>query len=97
MRYFRKLLMEEAKFTGYKIIPCLEKNRAYSNQELSLEYIDEKLLNEATFFQLIITEKTKNPPKIGEVNILNQCSQCGTVYATKNEQDPYFFLVYQDS
>lgn len=87
-----KLLMEEAKFTGYKIIPCLEKDQDYSNQELSLEYADEKLLNEATFFQLIITEKTKNPPKIGKAKILYQCTQCGAVIGTKNEQEPYFFL-----
>ncbi|GBC60974.1 hypothetical protein DENIS_1934 [Desulfonema ishimotonii] len=88
-----KDLMESENFTGYRLIPCLEKGRHYSEKEMRSNTQSKKLENEANYFQLIITDKIINPPDIGRFRTLTPpCPVCNT-FSNFIEVDEFVFHI----
>ena len=76
-----KELLEVNKITGYRILPCLIAGKKYSKEEQSLEFTNDRLEQEATHFQLMVTGKAINPETtIATATDGYKCMKCGTLY-----------------
>lgn len=67
--------------TGCKFVPCLEKGKSYTDEEVDFASECPGLEKEAKFFQLVIPSETLGPQQVGKIHkICIRCSKCGTVY-----------------
>ena len=86
-----KNMMESQGFHGYRLIPCVNKRLQCSEEELLLDKSSNRLNEQATFFQLIVTDMVSNPECVGKVKrIFSQCPTCKTVYGFYSEGTPSF-------
>ncbi len=79
-RKLRELLAEQA-FSGFRLVPCLRAGAHYSEQERSIDYLSDRLEDEATHFQLIVTGRTLGVPDVGEVlRAFLECPKCQAIH-----------------
>ncbi len=78
-RRLRDLLVEQA-FSGFNLLPCLRIGVHYSEKERSIDCLNDRLEDEATHFQLIVTGRTQGVPDVGEVaRVSSECPRCQTI------------------
>jgi hypothetical protein len=84
-------LMREWRVTGCELVPCLEANRAYSDQERVLGSRPALLDQQARYFQLVPTARIPKAPRVGNVVFGRSCSRCGAVFSWGAEHGPSVF------
>ncbi len=78
-RRLRDLLTDQA-FTGYRLVPCLRFDQSYSEQERRMDFSSDRLEEDATHFQLIVTGRARGAPQVGEVlRVFSECSECNVI------------------
>lgn len=86
-----KELLEVQGFSGYRIVPCLEKGKDFSVDELRLETITHRIQKESAYFQLVITEESRKPEIVEQITrVFSKCSTCNTVYGFHSAGTIYF-------
>ncbi|MCP3960935.1 MAG: hypothetical protein GY719_24070 [bacterium] len=83
--------LRQADFRGFRLVPTLRRGATYSDQQRELSYVDDRLVEEAPFFQLLVTARAPGAPWVGEVvRTFYQCSRCGTLNGAFFESGPRF-------
>lgn len=86
-----KQIMEPLALSGYRVVPCLEKGKRYSEYDMRLDTASAQLEEEANYFQLVIEQRVLNPPCAGNlIRVFSQCAACKTVYGFNSDTTPYF-------
>ncbi|MCP3938635.1 MAG: hypothetical protein GY708_25075 [Actinomycetia bacterium] len=79
-RRLRGLLVQES-FSGYCLVPCLRSGAQYSEDERSVGFLSDRLEEEATHFQLVVTGRAPGLPSVGRVlRAFSECPRCNTVH-----------------